>query len=827
MTIKTKLFANMFLTIAGILIIAGFSLGGMRFVQSKLAVLTEKSTPYQLKTIELQRAVQEHTSNLLKLAAATTAQELTAARGELEKTLADVKNLSTELSSFKGSNTADGAEKRHLDELASITAELVRTVDEKLKARDEAKKADTETKGKLQQIGQKLKEMDGAMKKLQKGSMGQLSTSNESVKQISQRVKIVQATMNSINDVKISLLEIAAAENKAGVTVARSHFTVASRWITTGALAKAEKDSAAVKSLIDGIGEITRQVTGAGGLIETKNALLATPTDDLRKQFSETNASAMQKLAQMTVLMGDQVEKAAETNTSENKRFEESLKGSESASTVMGMNSDLVGIGGDIRSLTKELFDADNPQELDTIRSELEQKFAQADGVRNRMRSGKKGQELRQLGQVTAALQEIRGLLLAKDGVVAKLKHSLEVTRQAQALNEKLKGVVAAQREEGKKGMSSAQQEQSKAVKSVNRVFKTSITSVTLIALAVLVLGIVFSTGLVRSITAPIKELTNISEKFGNGDFSSRLDEKRKDEFGTLAVHFNQATVKLKEITSQIRGAIGNLAHSANALTTTAEELSAGARQQATQTDQSASAMIEMSQTIQDVARNAHEAAAETKNTLLLAANGQKTVGETVRGMEEIASSVKETADTIRQLGENSARIGSVVDVINEIADQTNLLALNAAIEAARAGDAGMGFAVVADEVRKLAEKTAESTKEIAQMVAQIQANTSKSVVAMEKGTVKVEEGMQRATEANRSLDEIVNASDKGVAMVQTIATASEEQSAVAAEVSTSMEHIASITRAAETSTNDITRSAEELNRLAEDLNNMAAWFKV
>ncbi len=825
MTIKTKLFANMFLTIAGIVVIAGFSLAGMRFVQSKLTVLTEKSTPYQLKTIELQRAVQEHTSNLLKLAAATTTQDLTVVRGELDKSLTEVKGLTGELAAFKGSG-ADGAEKKHLDELTTITSELVRTVDEKLRARAEAKQADILMKGKMQQIGGRLKEMDGAMKKLQKGSMGQLSTSNDSVKQISQRVKNAQATMSSINDVKISLLEIAAAESKGSVTVARSHFTVASRWITTGALAKAEKDSAAVKGLIDSVNEITKQVTGAGGLIETKNALIAAPTDELKKHFAETNAAAMQKLSQMTVLMGDLVEKAAETNTSENKRFDDSLKGTESASMVMGLNSDLVAIGGDIRSLTKELFDVETVAELTTVRGELERKFSQADAVRSRLQAGKGGHELKQLREVTAALQEIRGLLLAKDGVVTKLQHALEITRQAQTLNEKLKTVVVAQREEGKKGMTSAQEEQSKAVKSVNTVFRTNIATVSIIGLVVLVLGIAFSIILVRSITTPIKALAEMAARFDDGDFSVRLDDRRKDEFGELAGHFNQATEKLREITGGLRAAIGNLADHSRDLTQTAEELNSGAQRQATQVAQAATAMTEMNQTIHEVAANANSAAGATSNSLSIAAGGKATVAKTVHGMEDIARAVRQTAESIEQLGASSERIGDIVKTINEIADQTNLLALNAAIEAARAGDAGRGFAVVADEVRRLAERTTVATAEIGGMIHEIQAQTQQSVKSMESGTNRVAEGVALAGEASQALESIVEASGQGADMVTRIATASEEQSATAAEVSTSMEQIEQITRRTETATGEINRSAQELARLADELNGMAAWFK-
>ncbi|KAF0217279.1 MAG: methyl-accepting chemotaxis [Geobacteraceae bacterium] len=829
MTIKTKLFANMMLTIIGILVIGGFSLAGMKFVQSKLSVLTEQSTPYQLKTIELQRALQEHTSNLIKLATSTSMADFNATRSDAEKTLADVKTASGELAGFKSSG--EGNNNSSVQELEGITTELFKTTQERLQAEAAGKAADALTKKKLQDIAGRLREMDGAMKTVQKSSMHQLSSSNDSVKTITQKVKNTQAATSTLNDVKIAILEISAADTKTALTVAKSHFTVAARLVTQSNLVKADKSGTVAKELTEGVEEITKRVTAPQGLLELKTSLLITPDEETKKKFTQAVAQVNQKLAQLTVIMGDTVEKAAEDFASEDKKFDSSLKGANSAGDIMASTSELIALGSDVSRLINELFSAATVQQLDVIKGQLILKFESAAAVQRRVAayksaSGKAGQ-VGKFNSVAGSLNDIRGLLLVKDGAAEKLAHIIRVKAQAQALNDKLKDLVAKQREEGKKGVTSAQAEQEKAVKSVNRVFRTNITSVAIIALVVLVLGVVFSFGLVKSITSPIKELIDISEKFGNGDFTSSLDEKRKDEFGALAVHFNQATAKLKDITSQIREAIGNLAQNSNTLTATAEELSVGARQQATQTDQSASAMTEMTQTIQDVAHNAHEAAAETKNALDLAANGQKIVSETVQGMEEIAAAVRETAETIRLLGENSAKIGSVVDVINEIADQTNLLALNAAIEAARAGDAGMGFAVVADEVRKLAEKTGESTKEIAEMVAQIQANTQRSVKAMEKGTVKVVEGTQRANEANRSLESIVQASTRGVDMVQTIATAAEEQSAVAAGVSTSMEQIAAITRAAESSTSGITHAAEELNLLADGLNRMAEWFKM
>jgi len=527
----------------------------------------------------------------------------------------------------------------------------------------------------------------------------------------------------------------------------------------------------------------------------------------------------------MTVIMSDIVEKAAEDFSQEDSRFDFSLKGADTAGSILGVSSEMIAEGSEISRLIREIFTVASAKELDDVKRAMQISFDRAIALQARV-AGSRSQGGAAIAGVVVSLQEVRTQLLAKGGVADTIGHLLTVKKQAADLGAKLRELVNAQREEGQRGMTTAQEEQGKAVKSLNAVFRANIVTVSVIGLVVLVLGIVASTLLARSITTPIKALSEMAEKFGNGDFCGQLDDKRRDEFGQLSGHFNRAAVRLREITGGLRHAIGNLATNSKDLTATAEKLNQGAQQQASRVAQAATAMTEMNQTIHEVAHNAGSAAAATSNSLSMAASGKETVTKTVHAMEEIARAVRETASTISRLGEGSDRIGVIVNVINDIADQTNLLALNAAIEAARAGEAGMGFAVVADEVRKLAERTTQATGEIAGMVKEIQTQTRYSVASMESGTRRVEEGVCLAGEASQALECIVEASGQGATMVTRIATAAEEQSATAADVSTSMEHIETITRSAEMSTEEINRAAQELARLADELNAMAAWFK-
>jgi len=576
------------------------------------------------------------------------------------------------------------------------------------------------------------------------------------------------------------------------------------------------------------VADVKERVGAPTGLIAEKNGLLAAPDEEKRKKFSQTLSQTMQRMAQMTVVMGDIVEKAGEDFVLEDNRFDASLRGADTASSVLGVSSELIAEGSEISRLIRDIFTVANAKELADTKAAMNAAFTRAAALQAKVggKKGGKGEASAAIGGVVASLNEVRNLLLAKGGVADTLEHLLAVKKQSADLSVKLKEYVAAQREEGKKGMTSAQAEQEKAVKSVNSVFRTNIAAVSILGLAVLVVGVLLCGLVLRSISKPIQDLSHMAERFGSGDFSGRLDDKRKDEFGALAAHFNNATSKLAEITQSLRVAIAGLNSGAMELAQASEGLSSGAARQTSESIQAASAMAEMTQTIEEVSRNAHTAAAESGNALARATSGREVVLRTVTGMEQIAASVKNASEVIEALGGSSARIGDIIGSINDIADQTNLLALNAAIEAARAGEAGMGFAVVADEVRKLAQQTAEATKEITVTIGQIQKDTERSVLAMRQGTERVEEGILLASEANQSLAAIVEASSQSVAVVNQIAVATEEQSAVAGQVSHGVEQIAAITAQAEKAAGDINRSAAHLNGLASGLDRTASWFK-
>jgi methyl-accepting chemotaxis protein len=270
-----------------------------------------------------------------------------------------------------------------------------------------------------------------------------------------------------------------------------------------------------------------------------------------------------------------------------------------------------------------------------------------------------------------------------------------------------------------------------------------------------------------------------------------------------------------------------NLSSASEELSSTAEDLSKGSRQQSLKGNDALKAVSEMSQSIIDVARNAGQAADVTKDSSGRAFSGKETVEITVATMLKIADDVKGATDTIKDLDRRAMQIGEIVAVINDIADQTNLLALNAAIEAARAGDQGRGFAIVADEVRKLAEKTARATGDIKQRISSIQAEANKSGEIMRKGSEEVDRGVSIAREASQSLDSIVRSSSDVVEMVQKIAAATEGQSAAAEEIAQNMENISVLINHSAEATEHINQAARNLSHLAVEIQACMDWFNV
>jgi len=330
-----------------------------------------------------------------------------------------------------------------------------------------------------------------------------------------------------------------------------------------------------------------------------------------------------------------------------------------------------------------------------------------------------------------------------------------------------------------------------------------------------------------RLVIVPLERTKRHLLSIAEGDLTQDLDYQSNNELGEMADAMSTMVMNLRRIVAETNHSVATLINHADSLNRSTSGVVQGARDQADQATQAASAITELSASFTEVARSSSCASESARSASKQAQCGRETVSETAVGMNTIATKVSDSSALIGELNRRAEEIGHVVNVINGIAEQTNLLALNAAIEAARAGEQGRGFAVVADEVRTLAGRTSEATREISQMVEKIQIDTNKSVESMNSVNDQVKSGVELANTALTAMDGIVCSSEDSMQMATSIATAVEQQSATANDVAGSVESMASVSRETEDASTSMQQAAQELAHLGSELNKTISWFEV
>jgi len=315
-------------------------------------------------------------------------------------------------------------------------------------------------------------------------------------------------------------------------------------------------------------------------------------------------------------------------------------------------------------------------------------------------------------------------------------------------------------------------------------------------------------------------------EGAARGDLTVQA-EVTADVLGAVADAFNLTIQNLREIVQQVKQAARQVNQSSADSETFARNLSNDALRQAEELAVTLNSVQMMTDSIQRVADNAREAEEVARSASATALKGGESVERTVAGILQIRETVSETARKVKRLAESSQEISKIVAVISNIASRTNLLALNASIEAARAGDAGKGFAIVADEVRQLADRSAKALKDIEVIVLQIQSETSLVMTAMEEGIQQVIDGTKRAEQAKRSLEDIIQVSNRIDALVRSITADTVEQEETSRAVAQVMQSVELTAQETSQESQRVSGSLQSLVGIARDLISGVERFRV
>ncbi len=498
MTIKTKLVANVLVTAAIVGAISLASFFSIRFLQDKLSFLTEKSTPFQMRTMELQRELQGCIAALVKVNAARTMAEYTSFRGEAEKSLAVIVSTQKVVHEM-GPRTPDVSE-----ELDKIARELFTATEERIKSTSAATAANATVVQSMRESSSRLNDLDASIRNLQRNYSKTFTAALENTGASAAKLQSIEELRNLVRDLQLVALNVQHAQHGSTVLIAKGKLKSVAVRIAKNEYFKTNNSIAGIASgFIDMLTEYIRLQTVS---FAQKDADSKNRADEFGKDLPHKLSDLFQTLDQETMLMRDELTLA---NSRQGRLFAQSGN----ANSILVTNSELVALGLMVTGETGQLFVADSQEVLDKHDGEIRSLFKKID---ERVQNLEKSLttlnaviELKILRAAVASLATVRSEIYSANGIVTTLKHKMNVIAQADQSAEKLREIVIAQTAKGSKSVADAQTEQEKSIVAVNSMVTRSLAQIAGIGAIAVAIGMFFGFWIYRSVLLPLRVVLN------------------------------------------------------------------------------------------------------------------------------------------------------------------------------------------------------------------------------------------------------------------------------------------------------------------------------
>ena len=820
MTIKSKLVLSSAIMIAGLVIVVSLSIYAIGSIKTGIASLTSKSTPLQIRTTELQKAIEGLSSNLMQLGVASDPPEVRRLSAAVEDEKQAVDRISQEIGRLDSAN----AGKVDLAIFKELHETVLKAVEGRMAGTALFKSETARVDGALAQVEQCLEGMHREMAGLAAAGKGKVAGAVKSSSQLFASSNTVKEMMLNLREIQITVDDLELAKSKTEVIALKQKIKTLN--LAMQAFPVDEQGVREVKASVAGI--LEKFVRAGDGLVALKMDLLSGKGSEAK--FAELKRPILNTLSDQHFKLSNVVG-AMENRVNRNKAEVDSALGTQGK--VANIGSAANGVLIDMKSLdikVRMLMLSDTAQSyqktVGEIRAVLARLGRSLTGVQREvggLQQARLGQQLRSasasLGEATTAIERIiatQQRILASNDQVAKTVQTV-------------KSVTLKEVKTGEDRVKETASLQETMVSRIN-VQVRYLSSLILIISSVIALISVLSSWLtIRRVGVSMNTLNRMLEDIaqGEGDLTKRLDDSAKDEFGEASRWFNLFLGKLNGIIQQVARNSAQVATATMQLSATSSQIAHGSSSAAAQAETVATASEEMAASSVFIAQNCQRASASAQKASDVATAGAQAVHETVAVMERITEKVKASALKVDSLGSRGEQIGAIIGTIQDIADQTNLLALNAAIEAARAGEMGRGFAVVADEVRSLAERTTAATLEISDLIKGIQKETSGAVATMEEGVREVEIGTHKAARSGVALQDILSQINEVLLQMNQIATAAEQQTGTTNEISGKMLQITDVIQATAQGAQESASGASSLAKFADDLQLLVRQFKL
>jgi methyl-accepting chemotaxis protein len=352
-------------------------------------------------------------------------------------------------------------------------------------------------------------------------------------------------------------------------------------------------------------------------------------------------------------------------------------------------------------------------------------------------------------------------------------------------------------------------------------------TSTLLALAAAVVLGVLSSVVIQRSITAPLKTFMEFVGRIGQGDLTGQAQARRRDELGDLGASLNEMVSGLRDVASQTRQATENLNAATAEILASTQQQAASTSEQATAVQQTTATIAEISQAAAQISDRARQVAAAAEATSATGNSGLQAVQNTTGTMEAIREQAEAVAENVLTLSEKTQSIGDIIATVNDVAEQSHLLALNAAIEASAAGEHGRRFSVVASEIKNLADQSKEATVQVRSILGEIQKGINTSVMLTEEAVKRSETGKQHADIADRTIRQLTDSIQQSVQAFQQIMAGSNQQQIGFDQVAQAVRSISQASEQTAGSTKQLEQAAANVNALAQQLSKAVERYRI
>ncbi len=358
-------------------------------------------------------------------------------------------------------------------------------------------------------------------------------------------------------------------------------------------------------------------------------------------------------------------------------------------------------------------------------------------------------------------------------------------------------------------------------------VYEQSRVAIAVALIIAIVIGLIATALIRRSIVRPLAAFMAFVERVGRGDLAGEAAAISRDEIGQLGRTLNGMVEGLRQLARQSREATENLNAATAEIRASTQEQAASVEEQLAAVQETAATVDQITHSGSQIGKRAQEVIAAAQATAQTSTAGLRAVDDTARAMDAIREQGEAVAANIVTLSEKTQAIGEIIATVNDISERSHLLALNAAIEAAAAGESGRSFAVVASEMKTLADQAKEATAQVRSILGDIQRGINASVMLTEEAVKRVAAGKQRTDTTQRTIEEITSSIQESVQTFQQIVASTNQQQLGIEQVMGALQNIRQASQQTAAGTRQLDTAAANLSGLSQQLLTLAERYRV